>query len=143
MARTFRVGIIVLSVTIVIALVVVFRIQDRSAHAGYDRSTPAAGAVVDPAPALVEVWFTLEIDVGGTVITVSGPDGSRVDLDDETFDLNDLSRKRVTVTLRPDLGPGPYTVRWTTLSAEDGEEESGEFTFIIGGDYAEHAAGAF
>lgn len=129
-----RVALAVISVSLAAALVVLFRAEDGSAHAAYDRSVPAAGDTVDPAPELVEVWFTQEIDSRGTVITVVGPTGDQVDLGDTTLDLFDPTRKRITVSLRPDLGPGTYTVRWTSLSAEDGEEDSGAFTFVVAGD---------
>src|SRR5215218_8828483 len=107
--------------------------RSGEAHAGYDRSVPAADAVVETAPAIVEIWFTQEIDAGGTDVRVFGPDGAQVDLGDTALDLFDPARKRVTVSLRPDLGPGTYTVEWTTLSAEDGEGESGGFTFTVAG----------
>jgi len=101
------------------------------AHADYDRSVPAADAVVATAPPMVEIWFTQEIDESGTVIRVIGPDGSQVDLGDTTLDLFDPNRKRVTVSLTAELSPEIYTVEWTSLSAEDGEADEGSFTFTV------------
>jgi len=85
------------------------------------------------APTLVEIYFTQEIDSSGTVIRVFGPDGAQVDLGDTTLDLYDPYRKRVTVSLLPDLGPGSYRVEWTSLSAEDGESDSGSFSYSVAG----------
>jgi hypothetical protein len=37
----------------------------------------------------------------------------------------------MTVTLQADLPNGTYTVAWSTTSAEDGEADSGTFSFTI------------
>lgn len=104
-----------------------------SAHAALDRSNPAADAVVSETPAQLELFFTQEIDESGTEIRVLGPDGARVDNQDTTLDLMDPERKRVTVTLQSNLPAGPYTVEWVSFSDEDGEEDSGSFTFTVAG----------
>ena len=129
-----RVAITMFSVSLAVLLGVLLRTQDGSAHAEVDTSIPAASAVVGPAPAIVEIRFTQEVASDGTVLRVAGPDGGQVDLGDTALDLYDPERKRVTVSLRPHLGPGTYTVRWTSLSAEDGETDSGALTFVVAGD---------
>ena len=37
----------------------------------------------------------------------------------------------MTVSLQADLSDGDYTVRWRTLSADDGDEADGEFSFTL------------
>lgn len=103
-----------------------------SAHAEPERSSPSADGVVPDAPFTVETWFTEEVDGEATSLTVTGPDGMRVDNQDSRLDLNDPERKHVTVTLQPGLGEGTYTVNWTSRSAEDGDTASGFFTFTVG-----------
>lgn len=101
------------------------------AHAEYERSEPAADAVIPAAPPEVHIWFTEELfrrqDVNA--IEVSGPDGNRVDQND--IQLEDDDRKHAFVSLQPNLPPGLYTVSWRNLSIEDGHEGSGEFSFTV------------
>jgi methionine-rich copper-binding protein CopC len=113
------------------------------AHAEYERSEPAANAVIPAAPAEVHIWFTQELfrRKGANVIEVSGPDGTRVDQDDTRIDDDD--RKHAFVSLRPALPAGRYIVRWHNSSIEDGHEGSGEFSFTVkpeGGEAAPQAS---
>ena len=101
------------------------------AHADYDDAVPAAGAIVSQAPQQVQVWFTQELfrREGQNSLEVYGPDDQRVDQDDAAID--DDNRKLMTVSLQSDLPNGVYTVRWRTLSADDGDDAEGEFQFTI------------
>ena len=101
-------------------------------HADYERSDPAAAAVLNAAPVRVQIWFTQELfrRVGENKIEVYSADGARIDLDDLVIDDDD--RKLATVSLPPALPDGVYTVRWQSLSAEDGHDGSGEFSFTVG-----------
>jgi len=91
------------------------------AHAGYESSVPAADEVVAQVPQQVEVRFTQELfrREGSNSLEVYGPGELRVDLGDSAIDDDD--RKLMTVSLPPDLADGDYTVRWRTLSADDGD----------------------
>lgn len=102
------------------------------AHAEVERSTPAAGDHLDQLPQQVEIFFSQEIDADGTLIEIFGPNGAQVDGGDTTLDLMDPDRKRVTISIATDAGPGTYSVRWTSLSSEDAEEASGSFDFTVG-----------
>ncbi len=101
------------------------------AHADYDRSAPSADEVVSQAPQQVQVWFTQDLfrREGQNALEVYGPDDRRVDQDDAAIDDDD--RKLMTVSLQSDLPNGVYTVRWRTLSADDGDDAEGEFHFTI------------
>ena len=101
------------------------------AHADLDRSDPAADALLTTAPTQVQLWFTQELfrRQGMNSIEVYAADGSRQDQGDAT--INDDDRTLITVALKPDLPPGVYTVRWQALSAEDGHDSAGEFTFTV------------
>jgi copper resistance protein C len=101
------------------------------AHADYVRSIPAADAVIAEAPETLQIWFTQELfrRQGENRIEVHAPDGERIDLDDAAID--DDNRRLMTVSLPADLPFGQYTVRWRTLSSEDGHEGRGEFVFTV------------
>ena len=101
-------------------------------HAEYDHSDPAADAVVAAAPTQVQIWFTQELfrRQGTNQLEVYDAAGQRVDLDDVAIDDDD--RTLLRVSLPPALPAGRYTVRWQALSAEDGHEGQGEFTFSVG-----------
>lgn len=106
---------------------------DRAlAHADYERSEPPAGSVTAEAPMHVHIYFTQELfrRQGTNGIEVYNADGVRVDQDDPTID--DDNRRLMSVSLEPELPDGLYTVRWFSLSAEDGHEGEGEFTFTVG-----------
>ena len=107
------------------------------AHADYDRSAPSADEVVSQAPQQVQVWFTQDLfrREGQNALEVYGPDDRRVDQDDAAIDDDD--RKLMTVSLQSDLPNGVYTVRWRTLSADDGDDAEGEFHFTIEADRPE------
>ena len=101
------------------------------AHADYERSVPAADEVVSQAPQQVQVWFTQDLFRREAMnsLEVYGPDEQRVDLDDAAIDDDD--RKLMTVSLQSDLADGVYTVRWRSLSADDGDDADGEFQFTV------------
>ena len=107
------------------------------AHADYDDAVPAAGEVVSQTPQQVQIWFTQELfrREGQNSLEVYGPDDQRVDQDDAAID--DDNRKLMTVSLLSDLPNGVYTVRWRTLSADDGDDAEGEFQFTIQADEPE------
>lgn len=110
------------------------------AHADYDSSVPAADEVLSQAPQQVQVWFTQDLfrREGQNTLEVYGPDDQRVDLDDAAID--DDNRKLMTVSLQSDLANGVYTVRWRTLSADDGDDADGDFQFTIQADEPEAEA---
>jgi methionine-rich copper-binding protein CopC len=109
------------------------------AHAGYVRSIPAADAVIAEAPETLQIWFSQELfrRQGENRIEVHAPDGQRIDLDDAAIDDDD--RRLMAVSLPADLPPGQYSVRWRTLSSEDGHEGRGEFVFTVDPDAVEPA----
>jgi methionine-rich copper-binding protein CopC len=124
-------GVAALAAALMIALMAPGRLT--FAHAQPQRANPAAGSTIPAAPAKVEMWFTEEVNPDGTVLNVTGPNGEQVDQGDTALDLYDVSHEHVTVTLKPNLGPGVYTVTWQSVSAEDGDAANGTFTFTVTG----------
>lgn len=102
------------------------------AHAEPERANPPINGVVATAPTVVEIWFDEEVSSEGTTIQVIGPGGIQVDLGDAAVDLFDPERKRVTVSVRPNLEPGSYTVQWRSMSGADGDDARGGYVFQIG-----------
>jgi len=104
--------------------------RTAEAHAEYERSLPAAGAVVRAAPEVVEIWFTQELfrREGANTITVEGEAGP---VDAGAPVLDDADRTHLSVQPASELPPGEYTVRWTSLSAVDGDSAEGTFTFTV------------
>jgi methionine-rich copper-binding protein CopC len=100
------------------------------AHARYDRSEPMAGAMVDASPGVLRAWFTQELMLRSAIV-VTDEAGNQVDLGDGRVDPDDPDRKSMLVSLPP-LPAGAYWVYWSTVSAEDGDSESGSFTFGVG-----------
>jgi methionine-rich copper-binding protein CopC len=100
-------------------------------HSEYDYSTPNAGEVLTTAPTRLDAYFTedLSITPGNNDLDVAGPGGGDVDNNDVTVDPGD--RKHMSVTLQSGLVSGAYTVNWATTSFEDGDSESGTFTFTL------------
>lgn len=100
------------------------------AHAEPDITVPPMNSSVDQAPPRLEITFSEEV-ADGTKIDVIGPDGKSVVAASSQIDLNDPNRKHVTVDLFGNLPAGAYTVNWTSVSAEDGDSDSGSYTFTV------------
>lgn len=113
-----------------LALIIIARMA--FAHAEYDRSEPAAAAVLERAPTQVRIWFTQDLfrRKGQNSITVYTSDSQQIAQDSVVID--DDNRRLMTVTLSPTQVSGIYTVHWRAVSAEDGHTGEGEFTFTVG-----------
>jgi copper transport protein len=100
-----------------------------AAHANYLRSSPAAEAVLREGPALVQIWFSEPLSVGGSRLSVRNTNGGRVDNGDMRLDPADPRAMQISL---PTLPPGVYTVLWENTSATDGHSLAGAFPFTIG-----------
>jgi copper resistance protein C len=97
------------------------------AHAELDVPTPDDGATVEGTPPEVSGTFTQAIE----------PDGSSLVLRDSANEVvarggpdpDDVHR--MFIADLPELVPGMYQVRWTTISAEDGEIARGTWSFTV------------
>jgi copper resistance protein C len=102
------------------------------AHAHYARSQPSPGQVLSASPLKIDIYTDSEMRkaAGGNFITVTGPQGNRVD--DGNPALDDADRQHLSVGLTPDLPNGRYLVSFQTLSDVDGDLDHGQFAFYIG-----------
>jgi methionine-rich copper-binding protein CopC len=101
-----------------------------SAHARYDHSVPDVSAPLDGSPLVLRTYYTQEL-MSASTVQVLDVAGNQVDLGDGRVDLDDPDRKAMTVSL-PALPMGLYTVQWSTVSAEDGDAETGAFIIGVG-----------
>jgi len=93
-----------------------------AAHAAYKASDPADGSSVSSPPSRVIAEFTEPV-VQDSYLEVYDPCGARVDNGDSL-----VASDRITVTMSADK-QGTYTVIFNVVSAVDGHNTSGDFTF--------------
>lgn len=96
-------------------------------HLQLERSSPAADASLESAPAEIRLWFSERPELAVSMIRVEGPAGAVKTGELAAGDDNDLS-----VTLPADLTAGAYTVTWRTSSG-DGHPIRGNFGFTVAG----------
>ena len=100
------------------------------AHPVYLDSSPRAFQSIPGSPSEVNVFFSEPIELDYSKISVLGPEGSRVDINDPHPVAGDTAS--IGVTMQPGLPEGIYTVSTRVLSAVDGHVVSETFTFGIG-----------
>jgi methionine-rich copper-binding protein CopC len=101
------------------------------AHAEPARIKPGDGAILTTAPQQVEITMTQDMARrdGANDIDVFDAAGNEVTTIAAVIANND--RKLLTVALPSSLAPGKYTVRWKTLSADDGDAAGGDLSFTF------------
>lgn len=99
------------------------------AHAEPAKVRPGDGAVLTSPPATVEIEMSQELArrEGANDIDVFDASGAEVTVAPAA--IADSDRRRISVVLPAPLAPGKYTVRWKTLSAEDGDTAEGALSF--------------
>jgi copper transport protein len=119
------------AVVVAILSGLVVQVTSVSAHAQPERAAPPINGSVPVAPAKLEIWFTEDVATTDLRVTVKAPDGTAADQGDAALDLFDLEHRHVTLSLKPNLGPGTYVVTWHTVSGIDGDAADGFFSFSI------------
>jgi len=114
------------------ALAALFMAGTALARPQVVRSQPQADATLRERPTQVEIWFneplTTRQDVN--VIVVRDAYNQRIDNGDTALDPDDPTHLRVT--LREDISPGPYSVRWRVRASADGSINEGGYGFRVG-----------
>lgn len=115
-----------LSAAVFVALIVV---TSAFAHAEPGKVTPGDGAVLNQPPAEIVIEMTQEMynSAGANDIEVFDAAGSKVTKTSAVID--NANRSRLTVGLPSALPVGVYTVKWKTLSADDGDPANGTLSF--------------
>jgi copper resistance protein C len=112
-----------------VVLIVATTATDALAHARPETTTPAPNARLDAAPAHIVVNYDDNIDPSGSPLGLVDATGSQVPA---TADPASGARTAST-SPAADLVPGPYTVAWTSLDANDGHVAQGFYTFVVNG----------
>jgi hypothetical protein len=98
------------------------------AHAELESSSPADGAVLAVAPAEITGDFSAAVDPARSSMELRGPDGAVLATGGVP---GDGPATRMTIAGLPELAPGAYEVRWTTVTADDNGVERGTFAFAV------------
>lgn len=96
-------------------------------HAELDSPTPPDGATVEGSPVTIEATFTEALDADDSSLQLRDASGTVV-ASGGVVEGDDL---RMAIDPLPELAPGEYEVRWTTLSAEDPHVERGTWSFTV------------
>jgi methionine-rich copper-binding protein CopC len=99
-----------------------------AAHSELESSSPAAGEVVVGGPTEITGEFSEPVDPGRSSLELRGPDGARIARGGVP---EGGPATRMTIAGIPPLAPGRYTVRWTTVTADDDGVERGTFRFSV------------
>jgi methionine-rich copper-binding protein CopC len=101
------------------------------AHAEPVTVKPGDGAVVTSAPLSVEITMSQDMarQAGANDIDVFDANGTEVTRVAAVID--NANRRKLSVPLPSTLTPGRYTVRWKTLSADDGDAADGNLSFTF------------
>ena len=99
------------------------------AHAYPKTSDPAPNGRVDGTPQHLAITYDSAIDPRGSSMVLMDSTGSVLPTTPDRVDGN----TRASISPGADLAPGPYTVAWTSLSAEDGHTAKGFYTFVVNG----------
>lgn len=103
------------------------------AHAEIKSCVPEIDGTVETAPTEVVCTSSQGMDATGSSLQVFDADGMQVDKGDSHVDLNDPDRTKISVSLDTSkMSDGVYTVKWTTVSADDGDTANGAFKFTVG-----------
>lgn len=96
-------------------------------HAALETMTPADKSS-GPAPSEIVGTFAQNLDPAKSSFTLVDAGGTVVAKGGEV--ANDAPRT-MTLSLATPLAPGAYTIRWTTVSTEDGETARGTTSFTV------------
>jgi len=101
------------------------------AHAEPATAKPGDGAVLTVPPTRVDIVMSQDMArrEGANDIRVFDAAGSQVTFVPAVIDNAD--RRRISTVLPSPLAPGKYTVKWKTLSADDGDAAEGTLSFTF------------
>ena len=136
MQRFLRVSTRVLMTCAAVMLLSAVFAGPAGAHARLKTSDPSDGATLAGQPATVNVTYGEETSLTKSSLQVfyqkdAAAPQVQADNGDGQVDVND--RTKASVTLKPGLGAGIYTVKWHTLTEDDNGQADGTFTFTVTG----------
>jgi methionine-rich copper-binding protein CopC len=99
------------------------------AHSYPQTTNPQSNARLDVTPAHVGITYDSPIAVSGSSMMLLDSTGTAVPSVPDQTDSN----RRTSIHPVSDLAPGPFTVDWTSVSADDGHTAQGFYTFVVNG----------
>ena len=99
------------------------------AHSYPQTTDPQSNARLDVAPAHIGITYDSPIAVDGSSMVLLDSTGTPVSSAPDQTDGN----RQTSIHPVTDLAPGPYTVDWTSVSADDGHMAQGFYTFVVNG----------
>jgi copper resistance protein C len=97
------------------------------AHAFLDHSLPAVGSSVSAGPPELQLFFTQELELAFSGVTLSSGDGQAIATGAASID----PQNRAEMVLKlPPLAPGHYRVSWHAVSV-DSHRTEGTFSFDV------------
>jgi copper transport protein len=118
----------ILRAIVAASFLVVLAGEPAAAHAGFVSSDPAAGAVLQSAPAAITIHFTEPPDVSLSSIEVLDSGGITM----PAGALSAQPNNGLRLDLPGGLPTGGYTVVWKVISAADGHFTADTFAFGVG-----------
>jgi methionine-rich copper-binding protein CopC len=97
------------------------------AHAKLTASNPAAGAVLETAPADISLTFNEKIEQAFSNVTLTNSEGKAVETVKAKVDATNPAVVRVHTN---GLSAGKYTVKWA-VAGHDGHRRTGTFSFSV------------
>ena len=97
------------------------------AHAKLTASNPAAGAVLEAAPADITLTFNEKIEQAFSTVTLTNSEGKAVETEKAKVDATNPAIVRVHTK---GLSAGKYTVKWA-VAGHDGHRRTGTFSFSV------------
>jgi copper resistance protein C len=99
------------------------------AHSFPQTSDPAPNARLDAAPTHIGITYDSPIAASGSSMVLLDSSGTPVATAPDPVSSN----RQTSLQPMTDLAPGPYTVDWTSQSADDGHTAQGFYTFVVNG----------
>jgi copper resistance protein C len=99
------------------------------AHSYPQTMKPGPNARLDAAPAHIGITYDSDVATSGTSLVLLDSTGTPM----PTQPDSPSGSRESSVTPASDLLPGPYTVAWTSTSADDGHTAQGFYTFVVNG----------
>jgi methionine-rich copper-binding protein CopC len=104
---------------------------DASAHAEIESCQPPINGSVELPPDKIVCTTTESMDGKRSSLRVFDSAGAQVDKSDSQVRAGD--NRIISISLdAAKIRDGVYTIKWKTLSADDGDEAGGEFKFTVG-----------
>jgi copper resistance protein C len=99
------------------------------AHSYPQTTDPQSSARLDSSPAHIGITYDSPIAASGSSMLLLDSTGTAVPSEPDQSDNN----RQTSIHPVTDLAPGPYTVDWTSVSADDGHMAQGFYTFVVNG----------